>query len=241
MSANATQESVNQYREFSEYYNHLMLGGYYDYDAQVSSLMTVLKPGSSVLEIGIGTGIIAERLIAQSLYLTGVDHSPEMLVQARERLGPVVELIEADVRHLKLGRQYDIALSNGGAWYGIWVDEEVGYCGHLPTQEMVENSIEHVAAHVKSGGKLILSMQDDHRDSTMELPNGLYYEQKIIYMDENTIEKCYIFKKKGEVVSEQHLTLGYIKPEIFEATLSRYGLRNRSLTEDRRYIYFTKE
>jgi demethylmenaquinone methyltransferase/2-methoxy-6-polyprenyl-1,4-benzoquinol methylase len=44
------------------------------------------KPGARVLEIGCGTGAVTERLVARGAAVTALDHSPEMIEQARARL-----------------------------------------------------------------------------------------------------------------------------------------------------------
>jgi ubiquinone/menaquinone biosynthesis C-methylase UbiE len=44
------------------------------------------RPGGRVLEIGVGTGAVAARLLARGAHVTGLDQQPEMLELARERL-----------------------------------------------------------------------------------------------------------------------------------------------------------
>lgn len=45
--------------------------------------------GARVLEIGCGTGAVTERLVARGARVTALDQNPEMLEQARARLGDV--------------------------------------------------------------------------------------------------------------------------------------------------------
>ena len=47
----------------------------------------VAHPGDRVLEIGCGTGSVSARLLARGAKLTAIDQSPEMLEQAKTRLG----------------------------------------------------------------------------------------------------------------------------------------------------------
>lgn len=61
------------------------------------ALARAVPHGSRVLEIGCGTGAVTRRLVERGARVTAVDQSPDMLEQARERLGavaPGVELVE---------------------------------------------------------------------------------------------------------------------------------------------------
>ena len=58
-------------------------------------------PGDTVLDVATGTGAVAKELLRQKrCHVVGVDQSPEMLAEARRRLPPDVELVEADAEHL---------------------------------------------------------------------------------------------------------------------------------------------
>src|SRR6478735_7526813 len=55
----------------------------------------VPRDGGSVLDVATGTGLVAERLLAQGHRVTGLDQSPDMLAVARSRFGDRVELVQA--------------------------------------------------------------------------------------------------------------------------------------------------
>ncbi|MBK7181082.1 MAG: methyltransferase domain-containing protein [Chloroflexi bacterium] len=54
------------------------------------------RPSLRVLELGIGTGNLAERFVAAGCQVWGLDFSAAMLAQARVRL-PQVHLVQADL------------------------------------------------------------------------------------------------------------------------------------------------
>jgi ubiquinone/menaquinone biosynthesis C-methylase UbiE len=58
-------------------------------------LAPLLDPDAPVLEVGIGTGLVAAGLRGLGFTVTGVDLAPAMLSRARERLGPVVAVGDA--------------------------------------------------------------------------------------------------------------------------------------------------
>lgn len=57
-------------------------------------------PGTTVLDVATGTGLVAQRLLSRRFAVTGLDHSPDMLAVARRRFGSRVELVEADATEL---------------------------------------------------------------------------------------------------------------------------------------------
>ncbi|MFZ5823278.1 MAG: methyltransferase domain-containing protein [Bacillota bacterium] len=70
-----------------------------------------LEPHHHALEVGVGTGQVAEAAHTQVARLVGIDHSPEMLEIARTKL-PAVELLEGDLRSLPFAdRSFDRVLA----------------------------------------------------------------------------------------------------------------------------------
>ena len=73
----------------------------------LDAFLALLPPRGSVLDLGCGAGDpIAAYLLGQGARVTGVDASAPLLDLARGRL-PQGEWIEADMRGLDLGRQFD--------------------------------------------------------------------------------------------------------------------------------------
>jgi ubiquinone/menaquinone biosynthesis C-methylase UbiE len=59
------------------------------------SLAPLLDPASPVMDVGIGTGVVALGLRELGFTVVGVDLSPAMAQRARRRLGPVVAVADA--------------------------------------------------------------------------------------------------------------------------------------------------
>lgn len=235
--------SVNHYDHFAEYYNLLMLGGYYDYQAQARTLATLIPEGTDILEIGVGTGLMLRELLALGYSVAGIDHTQAMLEQARDLLGLNVPLFQADVTDFDLGRRFGAALSNGGVWYGVWwKDGRFGYCGHLPDPGAVRASLRCVARHIAPGGQLVLSLQDAHVDKTMPLPDGVTYEQRIHDKGNGVFDKEYIFVRDsdGERICYERLTLCYIDSALFEGQMRDEGFTDPEVSKDKRYMIFTR-
>lgn len=65
-----------------------------------------------IVDVACGTGVAAAKLAAAGYRVTGVDRSPQMLAQARQRVAeaglPGVTLVEADMRNFALDEQADL-------------------------------------------------------------------------------------------------------------------------------------
>jgi demethylmenaquinone methyltransferase / 2-methoxy-6-polyprenyl-1,4-benzoquinol methylase len=58
------------------------------------------RDGGHVLDVATGTGLVAAELSHRGFEVTGVDQSPEMLAEARQRFGDRVDLVEASAESL---------------------------------------------------------------------------------------------------------------------------------------------
>jgi SAM-dependent methyltransferase len=67
----------------------------------------VAGEGATILELGVGTGRIARRLVELGHDVTGVDQSAAMLDYARER---GIDCVLADIESLDLHREFDLVL-----------------------------------------------------------------------------------------------------------------------------------
>jgi ubiquinone/menaquinone biosynthesis C-methylase UbiE len=108
--------------------------------------------GGPVLELGCGTGRVAAALAAKGVEVVAVDLSPSMLRRARARLeqdglSARVELIEGDMRDLRLDRRFPLVLV------------PLGGIQHMETTDDVVGVLEVVARHLDAGGRALLDLE----------------------------------------------------------------------------------
>jgi len=200
-----SQQDLNTYAGIADYYDVLMTNGYYDYDEITRDLLEILGSRQRVLELGVGTGLVAEGLVNRNpkLTLTGLDNTESMLVQAEKRLGDKIKYELQDVTTLALDRTFEASFSVGGCWYFIDAGDSLEFCSHIDDRKTCEDSLRRVIDHLEPGGVLSLALQGTHDNYSKPLTDDLTYSQTIHDEGDGLFTKQYTFTKENEVVAEQ--------------------------------------
>lgn len=128
-----------------------------------------LPEGAQVLDLGCGAGEpMAEWLISAGYEVTGADISPAMLSIARSRW-PDRNWIEADMRGLDLGGQFDGILG----WHGFF---------HLTGNEQ-RVALPSIAAHLRPGGVLMLTVGPEAGEVTGRVGDDEVYHASLSERD----------------------------------------------------------
>jgi SAM-dependent methyltransferase len=102
----------------------------------IERFLGFLPAKAMVLDLGCGGGVpVAAHMAAQGFHVTGVDSSPSLIALCRARM-PDQEWIVADMRSLKLGRQFDAIL----AWDSFF------HLNHDDQRRMFRTFAAHAAA-----------------------------------------------------------------------------------------------
>lgn len=129
-------------------YQGLMERGY------LERLVLGLEKGSSILDLGCGTGIpIYRYFIEQGFGVTGVDASRKMLEIARQNF-PRGYFVLQDMRHLSLDGTYDAVI----AWHSFF---------HLP-QDDQRSMFPVFAQLLRSGGFLVFTSGTEEGEAWAE-------------------------------------------------------------------------
>ncbi len=128
------------YSDLAEIYDQLYLNIFnYEQDAEfVDSILKKYKI-KEFLELGCGSGHLAQLLVKMRYKMTGVDLHEEMLQIARKRL-PEVDFIRQDIRKLKFERKFDAIIAMGRMYT------------YMTTNEDVEQSIHSIAGCLNPEG-----------------------------------------------------------------------------------------
>ena len=232
---------MNEYTDITEYYDALMTSGYYDYDAIALSLISVLENRKKILELGVGTGLIAQKLLqfVPDCQFTGIDFTGSMLALARKRLPPQTQLLEQDVTHMEMPDRFEAAFGNGGVWGFVSVGDEYSLVSHLTdTQENIKG-LRCVNKHLEEKALFIMSVQPSHKNFERELPKQITYSQEISE-NEDFIEKDYIFKKEGRVVAHHRNRFRLFRGDSIKELMLEGGFEFQNMAPDGRFHVYVK-
>jgi len=93
--------------------------------AALEAALARFDPAGDVLELAAGTGIWTSRLVTYADRLTAVDASPEALERSRDRSGPGVEHVVADIFAWEPPRPFD------ACFFAFWLS-------HVPRERVAE-------------------------------------------------------------------------------------------------------
>jgi SAM-dependent methyltransferase len=236
---------MNEYTEIADYYDLFMTSGYYNYEKIATAIATLVSPNQTVLEIGVGTGLILEKLLEiNSQYnLTGIDHTPAMLDIAKKRLGDQVKLLEADIVSMPSSNQFDVAISNGGLCAFVDTGDEYDFYTHLPDDESNIQALQNVANSLYQSGWFIINIQGIHDNYEIPLPGGIFYSQEVIesptYPD--CIDKTFYFKKDAQILAQMQLTYRIFKGQAIEELFNQAGFKWQGKDESGQFFICSKK
>ena len=113
------------YSTFANIY-HEMYQHIFDYDKEFEFYDAILKKNNShkILEIGCGTGLLAQRFVANGYDYLGLDLHEEMLQIARSEV-PSAKFIQGDMCNMQFKEQFQAVLITGRSLAYIINDKEV--------------------------------------------------------------------------------------------------------------------
>jgi trans-aconitate methyltransferase len=99
------------------------------------------RAGERIVDLGCGTGHLAQRLAERGVEVVGVDASESMIAKARAAY-PGLRFVVADGRSFDVGTGFDAVFSNAALHW-------------MPEQQRV---FERVRAHLRPGGRFVFEM-----------------------------------------------------------------------------------
>lgn len=123
---------------------------YADATDVAGTVATVRRFGTSVLELGIGTGRLAVPMLEAGLDVTGVDASPAMVAKLREKVGDRIPVTIADFTDVPVAGTYDVVLLAFNALLNLTNEDSqlrcLRRCAEVGTRVVVETFVPGDAA-----------------------------------------------------------------------------------------------
>ena len=237
-----TARNQNEYIELAQFYDLLMQAGYYDYQAFVNSLALILGTRTKILDVGIGTGLLTEKMLqVQDYEITGVDFSEEMLVKARRRLSDYnVKLLNLDIRNYPENEFFQSIISSGGAICISCQDNQkyrlYSYCDdkldHIKLLRKLYNLLEE-------NGLLVISIQGEHKDYSKAISEDITYSQEIKYSGDH-MTKWYTFSNEEKILGRQSVKLVVFDEIEMINSFSEVGFKSLGVDKSNMFYVFQR-
>ncbi|WP_165956548.1 class I SAM-dependent methyltransferase [Kribbella antibiotica] len=168
-----------------------------------------IAPGSSILELGCGTGRITRPLLTRGHEVVAVDESAEMLARVRG-----AETVQATIGELRLGRRFDVVLMMS---YLVNVADDAERLRLLRT----------CAEHVLPGGSVVIQQQLPSqlaRPVVLESEHTRMEISDVEHLPGNKVAATLTHTRDGQSWSQRVLTQNLTEEEL-SSQLAEVGLR----------------
>ncbi|NER37291.1 MAG: class I SAM-dependent methyltransferase [Oscillatoria sp. SIO1A7] len=233
---------INEYVEIVEYYDNLLTSGYFDYDDLANTLYKLLGDKRKVLDIGVGTGLLTEKMLPLADYdIVGVDFSSGMLDIAKERLANSnVKLICQDILEFETEEKFEAIVSTGGAITIVEEDQQYKLYSHITDRTKNEQLLVQLYNLLDDNGLFTLKIQGSHTNYKKEIKDGIFYEQKL-EKGKPFVDKWYIFSTAdGQVLKEQFCHYYCWDGEEASQAFSDAGFKGEPHVFDDEFLVFYK-
>ena len=200
-----------------------------DYDDWATFILSSVRArgwaGSTVLDLGCGTGNSSYPFFVEGLKVIGVDASEEMLQVAREKLPPV-QFIQADFTSFTLNEPVSLAVSVFDSLNNLLNPDDFARMTH------------NVYAHLESGGMFMfdvntsIGLRDLWEANRAEgWVDDVYYHWTHSFDEQSGLAKVEAYCEKGNrSFTEVHYERPYNAPEV-RTYLSNAGFKNIEILE----------
>ncbi|MDJ1170324.1 class I SAM-dependent methyltransferase [Roseofilum sp. BLCC_M154] len=229
------------YKGMSTFYNAFVQRNR-DYKAIATDLIDLFGNAKTILDVGIGTGLLVEQILQlrPDLDIVGIDTSSSLLTQAKQCLGSKVTLYCEDISNLHLNQMFDLAYSRGGAWAFVNDGDTLWLASHILDLKTIEQSFARVAAHLCDQGRLIIISSNANHTKSEQADNEMLFERTVtkeLIEDRQYLILNYQGYHLGNLVGEQQIRMRLIDLEYVEKILDSVGLRSISDHNGEYHIY----
>lgn len=169
------------------------------------------RAGSSVLELGCGTGRILIPIAEAGVEVVGLDRAPSMLAVAREKVAKLspdtrrrIQLVGGDMRDFDLGREFTLAIIPYRAFL------------HLLTVEDQLRALACIREHLGDAGRLALNVFDPRLETIVAhrgpLGSALKLDSEFIHPE--TGRRVLVWDTRGYQAEDQVLRQYFVFEEL---------------------------
>ena len=187
-------------KKLTAFYDDIVLGGYYDYEKEVSVIRDIVAKRKTLLELGSGTGNLLIPLAKAGFKVAGIDNSPHMvkaLYKKQKKLGISFPNTQADQRDLSLNKKFDVIVSSGGfIWFSIF-DNKIFIQTYDPSFEGIVKTFKSAIRHLNDNGLLLINIQHHGEKFGLKMKNGMNYHFEIKWLSPTKVVKTHYVENGG--------------------------------------------
>lgn len=181
------------------------------------------SPQASILELGAGTGRIADPLAAMGHRVTAVDESPEMLARIQR-----AETVCAKIEDLSLGRRFDVVVL-------------ASFLINAPSEAIRTAFLQACVRHVQDTGCVIIQQHPPAWFATTtareDESNGITIKLRDISRPDSKLLSATAEYRVGDRVWTHSFTTMRLDEEDLRSALTAAGLAlDQYMTDDRQWI-----
>ena len=218
---------------FARNYDRITSSGYYDYNKEVRKFKKIVK-GKHLLELGIGTGCLAELLIVEGYIIEGIEPSTPMIKEL-EKKGLPIKVYQQDASSFDTGKKYDAILSHGSVPMAVMREDGVFFDTYVIEKEGSISQMKRIFEHLKDGGHFLCGIQPGKNDN---IEIGDFYKNRSV-IENDIITKTHFFREGGGW-SWQTVTARVWPEEDFIQIAEKSGLEVLGLNSSKTWYVFHK-
>ena len=225
---------INYYNKiFARNYDIFMKSGYYDYKKLVMEFKIIVK-GKELLELGIGTGGLAEEMIKQGYTVEGIEPSEHMIEQLKNKNIPI-KIYKQDSANINTGKKYDAIYSIGATPFTVLRKSGIFFDTYVIDKKEFFNTMIKSYEHLREGGFFMCGVQEEDNDNASI--EDIYKNKSVFEGD--IIIKTHYFKEGNKWFSQIVKARIWTEKE-FVNTMEDIGFKTIGLNDSKTWYVFQK-
>lgn len=238
----------NSYNVYSEYYDAIV-DERRDFGAIADVLAGLIGNRKKLLEVGVGTGLVVEKLIQHQSHdyeIWGIDNSQPLLEKAKEKLKPfnTAHLYLSDVLDFDIKEEFEAIYSRGGAFFFIEKEGQRLFASHLLDKQANLKALVQIRKHLQEQGIFLVSIVDFKHDEERNIKDEVIYrrETHIDFEDGQTILNIQLsFEKQSVMIGEQNIRLLLMNSEEHQELFDMAGLQQLAAPKSDQYCIYVEK
>jgi len=230
-------------KEIAQIYDFWTTHGYYDYKKEAEIIARIIGNRKSIIELGIGTGNTAILLAKREYQVSGIDDSPYMLSILADKLKKEkldISFKQQDLRELETDKKYDVALSAGGAFVYIQIDDNLFFDAYFSKQSEIETIFKRVFNLLNPNGLFLGNIQYHGKHFEFSLPDGTKYWFDLKEKSPKHLIKTHNFEKNGKIYLQKSYNFyRWTKNEIDDLA-KKIGFQVKEFDKSKSFYIFEK-